>query len=55
MHFLSEDLFYLKYSVDPDERRTCIKGQIWPPLEPKTESCFSSFSPYLFIIKMVQV
>ena len=33
----------------------CIKGLIWPPLEPKTESCFSSISSYRFIRRMVQV
>ena len=38
-----------------NERGTCIKGQIWPPLEPKTESCFSPISPYWFIRRMVQV
>ena len=26
------------------ERGTCIKGLFWPPLEPKTESCFSPIS-----------
>ena len=25
------------------QRGTCIKGLFWPPLEPKTESCFSSY------------
>ena len=34
---------------------TCIKGQIWPPLEPKTGSCFSPISPNWFIRRMVQV
>ena len=24
-------------------RGTCIKGLFWPPLEPKTESCFHQF------------
>ena len=23
------------------QRDTCTKGQIWPPFQPKTESCFS--------------
>ena len=23
------------------QRATCIKGLFWPPVEPKTESCFS--------------
>ena len=27
----------------------CIKGLFWPPLEPKTESCFSPISSYWFI------
>ena len=34
---------------------TCIMGLIWPPLEPKTESCFSSISSFWFIRRMVQV
>ena len=37
------------------KRGTCIKGQIWPPLEPKTESCFSPISPNWFTRRMVQV
>ena len=37
------------------ERGTCIKGQIWPPLEQKTENFFSPFSPNWFIRRMVQV
>ena len=28
------------------ERGTCIKGLFWPPIEPKTESCFSPISSY---------
>ena len=35
-----------------------MNGQIWPPLEPKAESCFSPFSPFSsdwFIRKIVQV
>ena len=31
------------------KRVTCIKGLFWPPLEPKTESCFSHISSYWFI------
>ena len=27
-------------SIKKWERGTSTKGQIWPPLEPKTESCF---------------
>ena len=26
------------------KRAKCIKGLIWPPLEPKTERCFSPIS-----------
>ena len=37
------------------QRGTCIKGQIWPPLEPKIESCFSPISTNWFIRIMVQV
>ena len=40
---------------DFSKRGTCIKGQIWPPLEPKTESCFSPIIPNGFIRRMVQV
>ena len=33
------------YLIRVSERGTCIKGHIWSPLEPKTESCFSPISP----------
>ena len=33
----------------------CIKGLIWPPLEPKTESCFSPILFHWFIRRMTQV
>ena len=47
-------------SISPDvliERGTCIKGLfwLWPPLEPKTESCFSPISSYWFIRRIAQV
>ena len=31
------------------QRGMCIKGLFWPPLEPKTESCFSPISSYWFV------
>ena len=34
------------------ERGTCIKGLIGPPLEPKSESCFSPFSFNWFISRV---
>ena len=34
---------------------TCIKGLIWPPLEPKTENCFSQISFDWFIRRMTEV
>ena len=37
------------------QRGTCIKGLFWPPLEPKTESCFSPISSYWFIRRIAQV
>ena len=37
------------------KRGRCIKGRLWPPLEPKTESCFSPISSYWFIRRMAQV
>ena len=36
-------------------RAMCIKGQIWPPLDPKTDSCVSSISSNLFIKIITQV
>ena len=30
----------------------CIKGVFWPPLEPKTESCFSPISSNWFFRRM---
>ena len=37
------------------KRAMCIKWQIWPPLEPKTESCFSPISSIWFIRRLAQV
>ena len=37
------------------QRGTYIKGKMWPPLEPKTESCFSPISSNWFIRRMAQV
>ena len=37
------------------ERGMCIKGLFWPPLEPKTESCFSQISSYWSIRRIAQV
>ena len=33
----------------------CIKGLIWPPLEPKTENCFSPISFDWFIRRITEV
>ena len=43
----------LNYSIS--ERGTCIKGLLWPPLEPKTENCFSQISFDWFIRRMAEV
>ena len=37
------------------QRGMCIKGLFWPPLEPKTESCFSPISSYWFVRRIAQV
>ena len=37
------------------ERGTCIKGAFWPPLETKTENCFSPISFDWFIRRMIEV
>ena len=37
------------------QRGMCIKGLFWPPLEPKTESCFSPISSFWFIRRIAQV
>ena len=37
------------------KRGSSIKGLFWPPLEPKTESCFSPISSYWFIRRIAQV
>ena len=57
-----------KRSVSPDlgsnclqrlsayhKRGTCIKGLFWPPLEPKTESCFLPISSYWFVRRIAKV
>ena len=46
------DFHCLKMSV---QRGTCIKGLFWPPLEPKTESCFSLISSYWFIRRIAHL
>ena len=48
-------LLYIIMLNSKSESGTWIKGQIWPPLEPKTESCFSPISPNSFIRGMVKV
>ena len=37
------------------QRGTCIKGLFWPPLEPKTEKCFSPISFDRFIRRITEV
>ena len=38
-----------------EQRGTCIKGLKWPPLEQKTEFCFSQISLDSFIRRMAEV
>ena len=43
------------YIFDNDvQRGTCIKGLFWPPLEPKTKSCYSPISSYWFVRRIAQ-
>ena len=42
-------------AVSIEQRATCIKGLIWPPMEPKTESCFSPISFDWFIRRITKV
>ena len=42
-------------SMRAKQRGSCIKGQIWPPLEQNTESWFSPISPNWFNRRIVQV
>ena len=37
------------------QRGMCIKGLIWPPLEPKAENCFSQISFDWFIRRMTEM
>ena len=49
-------LFSLQDFLLSDRKRgMCIKGLIWPPLEPKTENCFSQISFVWFIRRMTEV
>ena len=43
---------YLKLA---SKRGKCIKGLIWPLLEPKTKNCFAQISFDWFIRRMTQV
>ena len=45
--------YYLK-NLFPNQRGTCMKGLICPPLEPKTENCFSQISFDWFIRRMTE-
>ena len=46
---------FKKSSVSKNgQRGMCIKGLFWPPLDPKTESCFSPISSYWFVIRIAQ-
>ena len=40
----NKDWYKKNKMVMVNERGMCIKGLFWPPLEPKTESCFSPIS-----------
>ena len=46
---------YVGLRYNPVQRGTCIKRLFWPPLEPKTESCFSPISSCWFIRRIAQV
>ena len=52
-------IFRLRYTraiyIVNMQRGTCIKGLIWPPLEPKTENFFSQISFDWFIRRMTEV
>ena len=48
-------LGYKTFLNPQHERGACIKGLFWPPLEQKTESCFSPISSYWFIRGIAQV
>ena len=45
----------LNLSCKETESGTCIKGLFWPPLEPKTENCFSPISFNWFIRRITEV
>ena len=40
------------FILDKSERGTCIMGLFWPPLEPRTENCFSPISFDWFIRRL---
>ena len=44
-----------KLDSEHAQRGTCIKGLKWPPIEQKTEICFSQISLDLFIRRMAEV
>ena len=45
--------FFVKFH--DKQRGMCIKGIIWPPVEPKSKSCFSPISSDWFIRRIAQV
>ena len=48
---------YRTFQLVLNERAMCIKGLIWPPMEPKSESCFSKIPSLVdwFIRRITQV
>ena len=48
-------MYYIRVREGKIERGMCIKGLSCPPLEPKTENCFSQISFDWFIRRMTEV
>ena len=49
------DIVFFMLNSTEHERDTCIKGLIWPPLELKTENCFSQNYFDWFTRRMTEV
>ena len=49
------NIYLTKKEMYKLERGTCIKGLFWPPIEPKSENCFSPISLDWFIRRITEV
>ena len=55
MPLIKRTNFNISLYVNKVQKGMCIKGLNWPPLELKTENCFSQISFDWFVRRMTEV